>query len=77
MYGMEHKLELDTAPITPDNAKDLEPLPRTLQEATQAFKKPDSMARKVLGDAFVVGRSPSATSKRLTSVRRTILRGRG
>lgn len=42
------------APVTPDNAKEMKPLPRTLQEATTAFARKDSMARKVLGDKFVV-----------------------
>ncbi|MBW0462120.1 hypothetical protein O181_001835 [Austropuccinia psidii MF-1] len=41
-------LQTDNQPIYP-----LSPLPKTLMEATQNFMKPDSKARKILGDQFV------------------------
>lgn len=58
LYGMQHSLPLTQAPIdtskpSADPLRDFKKLPKTLFEATQRMKAPDSMARKVLGDAFV------------------------
>lgn len=57
LHGIKNKLEVTIPPtsqIKPaDHAATYDRLPKDLNEATQRFKAPDSMARKVLGDPFV------------------------
>lgn len=54
LYGIEHQLELDTAPVLGANvgAENVGRLPRTLAEATEALDR-STLARELLGDAFV------------------------
>jgi len=54
LYGIEHKLELDQAPVEGANvgAENVARLPRTLAEATEALDR-SSLARELLGDEFV------------------------
>ncbi|MET3106628.1 glutamine synthetase [Oxalobacteraceae bacterium GrIS 2.11] len=54
LYGIEHQLELDTAPVSGANlgAEEVARLPRTLAEATEAMDR-SSLARELLGDEFV------------------------
>ena len=54
LYGIEHKLELDQAPVEGANvgAENVARLPRTLAEATEALGR-SSLARDLLGDEFV------------------------
>ena len=54
LYGIEHKLELDQAPVEGANvgAENVARLPRTLAEATEALDR-SSLARDLLGDEFV------------------------
>lgn len=59
LYGIKNKLALPGPPLRTRKATDSEPppslhrLPKTLQEATARMAAEGSMARKVLGDAFV------------------------
>lgn len=57
LYGIQNKLEIDIPPTSQvppqEHATKYQRLPKDLNEATQRFKAPESMARKALGDAFV------------------------
>ena len=54
LYGIEHELELTSAPLEGDSAKaaDIPRLPRNLMEATANLKQ-SKLARELFGDAFV------------------------
>ena len=54
LYGIEHKLELTDAPVQGANvgAENVQRLPRTLAEATEALDR-STLARELLGDEFV------------------------
>lgn len=61
LYGMRNKLPLTQPPLNTSQASGpdarpppaLERLPKTLQEAAAKMGEKGSLARKVLGDAFV------------------------
>ncbi|GAA5957563.1 hypothetical protein JCM21900_001638 [Sporobolomyces salmonicolor] len=61
LRGIRKQLPLDRPPISTKGLKEgvaaeqikLERLPKTLLAATELFLRPDSLAREVLGDAFV------------------------
>ncbi|KAK9898697.1 glutamine synthetase/guanido kinase [Cystobasidium minutum MCA 4210] len=57
LHGIKNKMELTIQPtsqVKPENhATAFDRLPRDLNEATQRFKAPNSLARQTLGDAFV------------------------
>ena len=54
LYGIENKLEPDTAPVSGANvgAENVERLPRTLAEATERLDR-STLARELLGDTFI------------------------
>ena len=53
MHGLNQKLPLDILPQLGNDSGNAEPLPRSLQDATAKMMAPGSVARIVLGDAFV------------------------
>ncbi|KAF9427539.1 hypothetical protein BGZ94_004710 [Podila epigama] len=56
LYGIQHRLSMPVAPTTSTTIAagiKAERLPKSLKEAAQTMLAPGSIARKVLGDAFV------------------------
>lgn len=53
LRGIQKKLELTVEPMGQSSPDKFERLPKTLRSATEKFMAKDSLAREVLGDAFV------------------------
>ena len=53
MYGIEHQLDLIPETIQRQDTQSNEKLPSSLKEATLKMLEKNSLARMVLGDAFV------------------------